>query len=255
MIVNQYTTDMQEGLVAETVMIKGNNGDQIRAYSARPTAPGPHPSVLLIHHLPGWDEWYKEATLRFARHGYNAISPNLYERNGHGTPEEIGAKIRAEGGVPDAQVVGDCQGAIDYLRAQSSSNGKVGVIGSCSGGRHAMLVASLATGVDAVVDLWGGGVVMKPEDLTDKRPVAPIDYTDRLNVPVLGLFGNDDQGPSPEQVDQHEAALKAAGKNYEFHRYDGAGHGFFYTHVPAYRQAQAVDGWAKVWDFFGRYLS
>lgn len=252
---NQYTTDMIEGLTAETVFHKGHNGDQIRSFIARPTAPGPHPGVLLIHHLPGWDTWYKEATLRFARAGYIAISPNLYEREGHGTPEEVGAKVRAAGGVADAQVVGDCQGAIDYLRAQSGLNGKVGVIGSCSGGRHTMLVASLATGVDAAVDLWGGGVVMKPEDLSDKRPVAPIDYTERLNVPLLGLFGNDDQGPSPEQVDQHEAALKAAGKDYEFHRYDGAGHGFFYYHAPAYRQAQAVDGWAKVFDFFGRHLT
>jgi carboxymethylenebutenolidase len=253
--VNQYTTDVQEGLQAETVMIKGQNGDMIHAYVARPAGNGPFPGMLLIHHAPGWDTWYKEATLRFARAGYIAISPNLYERNGHGTPEDVGAKVRAEGGVADAQVVGDCQGAIDYLRAQSSLNGKVGVIGTCSGGRHTMLVACLGTGVNAAADLWGGAVVMKPEDLTEKRPTAPIDYTDRLNVPLLGIFGNDDVAPSPEQVNQHEEALKAAGKNYEFHRYDGAGHGFFYYDRPNYRQEQAVDGWKKVWDFFGRHLA
>ncbi|MDA0301739.1 MAG: dienelactone hydrolase family protein [Chloroflexi bacterium] len=246
---------MQEGLQAETVLIKGNNGDQIRAYVARPTGGGSYPGVLLIHHAPGWDQWYKEATLRFARHGYIAIAPNLYERNGHGTPEDVGAAVRAEGGVPDAQVVGDCQGAIDYLRAQSNLNGKVGVIGTCSGGRHTVLVASLGTGVTAAADLWGGAVVMKPEELTEKRPVAPVDYTDRLNVPLLGIFGNDDRSPSPEQVNQQEEALKAAGKVYEFHRYDGAGHGFFYYDRPNYRQEQAVDGWKKVWDFFGRHLS
>ncbi len=254
-LLNQYTTDMQEGLAAETVMISGHGGDQVRAYAARPTGNGPHPAVLLIHHAPGWDEWYHEATLRFARHGYIAISPNLYERTGHGTPEDVGATARAAGGVPDAQVVGDSQGAIDWLRAQPNHNGKVGVIGTCSGGRHTVLVASLATGVTAAADLWGGAVVMKPEDLNANRPVAPIDYTDRLNVPLLGIFGNDDVAPSPEQVNQQEAALKAAGKDYEFHRYDGAGHGFFYHDRPAYRQEQAVDGWKKVWDFFGRTLS
>lgn len=251
----QYTTDMQEGLQAETVQIKGDNGDSIRAFVARPTGAGPHPGVVLIHHMPGWDTWYKEATLKFARQGYIAICPNLYERNGHGVPEEVAVKVRAEGGIPDSQVVGDGQGAIDYVRAQSGHNGKVGVIGSCSGGRHAMLVASLAKGVDAVVDLWGGGVVMKPEEITDKRPVSPADYTDRLTAPVLGLFGNDDQGPSPEAVNQHEEMLKKAGKDYEFHRYDGAGHGFFYYDRGAYRQEQAVDGWGKVWDFFGKHLS
>jgi carboxymethylenebutenolidase len=84
--------------------------------------------------------------------------------------------------------------------------------------------------------------------------VAPIDYTQGLNTPLLGLFGNDDQSPTPEQVNQHEEALKKYGKQYEFHRYDGAGHGFFYYHTPLYRQQQAMDGWAKVFAFFERYL-
>ena len=251
----QFMTDVPEALQSETVTINGNNGDPIHAYVARPAGAGPFPGVLLIHHAPGWGDFYHEATLRFARHGYLAICPNLYERAGHGDPDEVAGRVREAGGVPDAQVVGDAQAAIDYLRAQPSLNGKVGVIGSCSGGRQTMLVASLGTGVNAAVDLWGGGVVMAPADLTPNRPVAPIDYTDRLNVPILGLFGNDDTGPSPEQVDTHEAALKAAGKQYEFHRYDGAGHGFFYSHRPMYRQEQAVDGWNKVWDFFGRTLS
>ena len=250
-----YTTDMQEGLVAETIKIKGDKGDDVRAFVGRPTTPGPHPGVLLIHHIPGWDEWYRQQTMRFARHGYIAISPNLYERDGHGIPEEVATKARAAGAQPDSQVVADCQGAIDWLRSRSDLNGNVGVIGSCSGGRHTMLVASLATGVTSAVNLWGGGVVMAPEELSEQQPVSPVDYTDRLNVPLLGLFGNDDARPSPEAVDQHEAALKAAGKDYEFHRYDGAGHGFMYDHAPLYRQAAAVDGWKKIWDFFGRTLS
>ena len=44
--------------------IPGANGDLIRAYLARPTGDGPFPAVLLIHHAPGWDEWYRETTLR-----------------------------------------------------------------------------------------------------------------------------------------------------------------------------------------------
>ena len=96
---------------------------------------------------------------------------------------------------------------------------------------------------------------MAPENLSEKSPVAPIDYTKDLPCPILGLFGNDDSHPSPEQVNQHEEALKAYGKNYEFHRYDGAGHGFFYYHRPNYRQAQAVDGWEKVFSFLEKYLN
>jgi carboxymethylenebutenolidase len=166
----------------------------------------------------------------------------------------MAAKVRADGGVADERVVADCAAASSWLTALPTSNGKVGIIGTCSGGRHAVLVASRAAGFDAVADLWGGGVVAAPEQLTEKRPVAPIDYTAALTAPLLGLFGNDDQAPPPDQVNQHEAALKQHGKTYEFHRYDGAGHGFFYYDRPAYRQQQAMDGWGKVFEFFQRHL-
>ena len=250
-----YRTDQQEGIAAETITIKGQNGDPIRAFYARPTAAGPVPGVVLIHHAPGWDDWYKEATLRFARRGYAAICPNLYERVGHGTIEDVMVMVRGAGGVPDAQVVADLAASAQYLKAQSNANGKVGVIGSCSGGRHAYLAACQTDEFAAIVDLWGGGVVAKPEDLNEKRPVAPIDLTPGLKVPLLGIFGNDDKSPSPEQVDEHEAALKAQEKQYEFHRYDGAGHGFFYYDRPAYRQEQAVDAWNKVWASFEKNLA
>ena len=98
-------------------------------------------------------------------------------------------------------------------------------------------------------------MIQAPEELTPARPVAPIDYTADLSAPLLGLFGNDDSHPSPAQVDQHEAELKRLGKDYEFHRYDGAGHGFFYYHTPMYRPEAAMDGWAKVFGFFGGHLS
>ena len=96
---------------------------------------------------------------------------------------------------------------------------------------------------------------MAPGSLTEKQPVAPIDYTGDLSCPVLGLFGNDDQSPPPEQVDELEEALKAHGKSYEFHRYDGAGHGFWYYQRPMYRQEQAMDSWEKTFAFFAKNLS
>ena len=113
-----YQTGMYEGMLAETVAIPGFQGDLINAYFARPLGPGPFPGVVLIHHMPGWDEWYREATRKFAHHGYNAICPNLYSRNGPGSPDDVAARVRAAGGVPDAQVMGDVAGAIDWLRAK-----------------------------------------------------------------------------------------------------------------------------------------
>lgn len=248
-------TDEYSGQLAETIGIAGHNGDIIRAYTARPLGPGPFPGVVLLHHAPGWDEWYFEATRRFAHHGYAAICPNLYERVGHGTPEDVGAMVRSAGGVPDDQVVGDVEAAMGYMRSLPVLNGKVGVIGTCSGGRQTYLVACRASGVDAAVDCWGGGVVMEADRLTALQPVAPIDYTQDLSCPLLGIFGEEDRSPTPEQVAQHEAELRAHSKSYEFHTYPGAGHGFFYYDRPAYRQEQAVDGWAKIWTFFGQHLS
>ena len=252
---DSFDTGAPAGMTASVTQIEGANGDRINAYVARPEGKGPFPGVVLAHHMPGWDELYREFTRRFAEHGYNAICPDLYCREGHGKPDEVTAKVRAAGGVADDQVVQDLAAGMRWLRALPTSNGKVGVFGTCSGGRHALLAASRVDGFDAVADLWGGGVVMDATQRSDKRPVAPIDYTKDLRAPLLGIFGNDDKSPSPEQVDQHEAELKKQGKTYEFHRYDGAGHGFFYYHRPSYRAEQATDGWEKVLAFFAKYLA
>jgi len=209
---------------------------------------------VAVHHMPGWDEFYQEFSERLARHGYNVICPDLYCRFGHGLPDDVTAKVRAEGGVHDDSVVADCEAAAGWLNAQPNANGKVGIIGSCSGGRHAVLAASKVPGFDAVVDLWGGGVVMSEVQLSPARPVAPIDLTSKLDAPLLGIFGNDDQHPTPEQVDIHEAELGKHGKVFEFHRYDGAGHGFFYYHTPMYRPVQTMDAWNKVFAFFAAHL-
>lgn len=249
-----YQTDQYEGMLAETVALTGWRGEVINAYFARPLGPGPFPGMVLIHHLPGWDEWYREATRKFAHHGYAALSPNLYYREGHGSPEDVAAKVRAAGGVADEQVVGDVEAAVRYLRSLPYLNGRVGVFGTCSGGRHAFLAACRLKALDAAVDCWGGRVVMAPSELTPKQPVAPLDYTADLSCPLLGLFGEEDKSPTPAQVAQHENELKKHGKAYEFHMYPGAGHGFFYYHAPAYRQAQAVDGWGKVFAFLERHL-
>lgn len=243
-----------EGMIAETVTINGNNGEPISAYVARPLGPGPFPGVVLLHHIPGWDEWYRDATRKFAHYGYAAISHNLFHRAGEGRSDDIAAKVRAEGGISDAQAMGDTDGAVKWLRAQPWVNGKVGMFGSCSAGRQTFLYACQYKNIDCAVELWGGRVVMAKEDLNPKMPVAPIDLTKGLSCPLLGIFGNEDRAPSPEQVNQHEEELKKHGKNYEFHRYDGAAHGFFYYDRPMYRVEQALDGWKKVFAFLDKHL-
>ena len=245
-----------QGLIADTVSFQGHKGDKGEAYYARPSRAGKFPSMVVIHHMPGWDEWIIEVTRKLAHHGYAAISPHLYFRAGPGSPDDVGARVRAAGGVADEQVMGDVAGAIAFMRAQKNSNGKVGVIGFCSGGRHSYLAACTVSGIDAAVDCWGGNVIVDdPKLLNAKRPVAPIELTEKMPCPLLGIFGNDDGNPTADQVNRTEATLKRLGKNYEFHRYDGAGHAFFNTSRPAYRAEQAADGWNKVFAFLKKKLS
>jgi carboxymethylenebutenolidase len=245
---------MYEGMLAETTTISGHGGDAIEAYAARPLGRVDIPGVVVVHHMPGWDEWSKEVVRKLAYHGYAAISPHLFSRHGPGRWDDVAAAARAAGGMSDAQVMGDIAGAMTYLRRQPYANGKVGVIGFCSGGRQSYLAACSVPGLDAAVDCWGGRVVAGPEQLNERQPRAAIDLTPDMSCPLLGIFGNDDGNPDPAQVDHIEAELQRLGKTYEFHRYDGAGHGFFAVDRPGYRPQQAVDAWRHVFDFFGRYL-
>jgi carboxymethylenebutenolidase len=244
---------MYDAMLAETVMITGTDGDTIEAYSARPLDPAPRGGVVVIHHMPGYDEPSKEIVRNFAFHGYNAVMPNLYWREAPGaSPDDAAAAARAKGGVPDHRLVGDVAGSMTYLKNLSNSNGKVGAIGYCSGGRQSFLSA-VSLQLDAAVDCYGAFVTGEAREGTTMVPI--VDKTPSLSCPLLGLFGNDDQYPSPAQVDELEEALKANGKTYEFHRYDGAGHAFFAVNRPAYRPEAAMDGWQRIFAFYGRYLS
>src|SRR5580700_5001193 len=118
-----------EGQQSEMVKFQGFKDDRGDAYYARPTRAGRYPGVVVIHHLPGWDEWIIEVTRKFAHHGYAAIAPHLYFRDGPGDPDDIGARVRAAGGVADDQVVGDVVGAMTFLRAQENATGTIGLIG------------------------------------------------------------------------------------------------------------------------------
>ena len=245
---------MYEGMLAETVRIDGHGGDSIDAYLARPLGAGPCPGVVVIHHMPGWDAGSKEITRTFAANGYVAICPNLHHREGPGAVAVMVARVRESGGVPDERFVGDTEAAIRFLRSLPYSSGKVGAIGYCSGGRQAYIAACKMPSLDAVVDCYGGRVVMEPDQLTDRTPVSPFDMTKDMAVPLLGLFGFEDANPSSAEVAKIEAELKRLGKTYEFHSYENAGHAFFAVNRPNYRQEAAADGWEKVFAWFGKYL-
>jgi len=229
-----------DGMVAETVTMTGHNGDEIEAYFARPVDGADQPSVVVLHHMPGYDRASKEIVRTFGVYGYAALMPNLHHRYAPGAKaSDAAAAARDAGGVPDEQCRGDVQGAIDVLRARTEANGKVGVIGYCSGGRQTFMVACTLD-VDAAVDCYGGR--------------ADIDLAPNLRCPLLGLFGNDDQSPSPDDVAAMAKALEASGKEFDFHAYDDAGHAFFSVDRPSYRVDAAKDGWKQIWKFLETHL-
>jgi len=245
---------MSDHMQARSITIAGHGGDEIEAYLAEPVGRGKVPGVLVIHHMPGYDRETKEICRTFALRGYAALCPNLFHRFAPGAKwNDAAAAAREGGGVPDEQFLGDARGAIDYLRSLPDSNGKVGVIGYCSGGRQTYITACNLD-VDAAVDCYGGGVVVDPEQLTPQRPVAPLDMTPNMKCPLLGLFGALDRNPSPEHVKIMDEELTNHGKVHEFHSYPDAGHGFFSVDYPNYHRDSARDGWKQIWNFYGKYL-
>jgi carboxymethylenebutenolidase len=245
---------MSDSLSAETITIAGHDGDEIEAYLASPAGQSHRGGVVVIHHMPGYDRGSKEIGRRFAELGYDALMPNLFWRDAPGAaPDDAAAAGRANGGVPDARLVGDVGGAVDYLRALPTSNGKVATIGYRSGGRQSVLAACHLE-LQAAVDCYGAFVVGTPPEGFPLQVTGLEDLLPNLGCPLLGLFGNNDKYPSPEQVDELEQILEQHAKPYEFHRYDGAGHAFFSTDRPAYRPEAANDGWDQIAAFFTTYL-
>ncbi len=243
-----------EGMIAETTAFSGNRGDIIGGYLARPIGPGPYPGIILIHEVFGLLEHTREMARKFAAHGYITIAPDLYYRDGPGDIETIAAAVRQRGGVPDSQAIGDLEGAATALRSVATSSGKLGCIGHCSGGRLTLLFACNTKSLAAAVNCYGGRVVTT--ELTPNQPKAVIDMVSSLSCPLLGLFGGADSNPSPEHVARLEQELKKYKKEYEFKSYPpDTGHGFFADYRPSYRQESAVDGWKRIFDFFGRHLS
>ena len=242
-------------MTTSTIAVRGADGDEIEAYLARPEAIGTRGGVVVIHHLPGYDRATKEITRRFAELGFDAICPNLYSREAPGAdPSDAAATVRAAGGVPDARLVGDVAGAAAHLRGLSQSNGKVGVIGYCSGGRQSVL-AACNIDLDAAVDCYGAFVTGTPPAEYPIRVTNLVDQLPNLRCPLLGLFGKEDKFPSPDQVAELDRILTELGKEHEFHSYDDAGHAFFATDRPSYRVAAANDGWQRIADFYAAHLA
>jgi carboxymethylenebutenolidase len=239
---------MTDAIQAGTVRFPAADGADIEAYLAVPQHDAPRGGIVLIHHLPGYDEATREFARTFAVHGYNAVVPNLYSREGGPgiSHEDAAAAVRADGGVPDERLIADVGTAAEYLRALDTANGRIGVIGYCSGGRQALL-AACQLDLQAAVDNYGAFVMADSPASTGLRATSLEEKLPGLSCPLLGNFGGDDSYPSPEETGR-------LGKAYDFKTYEGAGHAFFNVNRVSYRAEAAMDAWDRIFAFYGEHL-
>ena len=223
----------------------------IEAYLAQPFDGPPTGGVVVIHHMPGYDEATKEITRRFAAQGYLAICPNLYFREAPGaSPDDAAAAARAAGGVPDDRLVGDVGGAAAYLRSLASSNGKVATIGYCSGGRQSFL-AACSLDLDAAVDCYGAFVIAPPPEGLPLKIEPIVDLAKDLSCPLLGLFGAEDQYPSPDEVAELEQALTDARQGVRVPHLRGSRPRLLRRRPAQLPPRGRRRGWQRIWEFFG----
>jgi len=234
------------------IQYPSQDGTQINAYLSRPAAAGRYPGVVVIMEAFGLIEHIQDVARRFAEQGYIAVAPDMYTREGSPDPSNMDSVFKTMFAVPDTQAVADLEGAITYIKRLPDSNGKVGAIGFCSGGRYALILGCQSTNVDAAVDSAGGFILQDQQ--TPQRPVSPIEMIPTLSCPLLGLFGEEDPNPSPAQAVRMQEELDKHGKTYEFRMYRHAGHAFFADYRPSYRAAAAQDMWHRVLVFYDQYL-
>jgi carboxymethylenebutenolidase len=239
------------GITAGEVQIPTDDG-RMPAYRAMPAQGHGLPIVLVVQEIFGVHEHIKDICRRFAKLGYLAIAPELYARQGDVSKlsdiNEIVTKVVSK--VPDAQVMADLDATVAWAKQSGDGNiEKLGITGFCWGGRIVWLYAAHNPQVKAGV-AWYGRLVGKPSAL---QPRHPLDVAASLKVPVLGLYGADDQGIPLDTVEQMRQALKAAGSPSEIVVYPNTPHSFHADYRPSYRQEQAQNGWKRLQDWFKRY--
>ena len=239
--------------MAEEIVTVDVLGSDMEIFLFHPEASGPHPGLVLAQHIPVGhtgvenDTFTLETARRFTRNGFVVAVPFLF----HWWPKGEDIAVKRDESRDD-RMVADARAAFQLLASRPDVRpDRIGVVGHCWGGRVAWLAACDIPELAACAIFYGGRIklAMGP----DSRPA--IDLAQGIRCPVAGFFGEEDQNPTPADVDDYEAALQRAAVPYEFHRYPGAGHAFQNFPSPErYRETQSEDAWTKVLGFMGSHL-
>jgi len=243
-----------EGLVVADITIRSGS-DKIPAYEARPASPGRYPVVIVIHEIFGLHEYIRDVARRLAKEGYYAVAPELYSREGGaGKLPDIQEVLALVGKVSDRQVLQDLSSAVEHASGQPwARQDLVGATGFCWGGRMTWLFAAHEKKLKAAV-AWYGPLGPWRGRRDEAHPQAALDLAQQLLCPVLGLYGEADEGIPVSTVREMEAKLKASHKTAELVVYPGAPHGFFADYRPSYQAEVAGEAWKRALGWFSKYL-
>jgi carboxymethylenebutenolidase len=224
---------------SETVTFPSGK-DTVSGYLVEPEKAGKYPAIIVIQEWWGLNDWVKEQTQKLAEQGYVALAPDLYRGKVATDPGTAHELMR---GMPQDRAVADLNAAFAYLSAKSNVDPvRIGSIGWCMGGGLSLQLAIHQPKLAACVVNYGA------------LPTDPGDIG-QIFAPVLGNFGADDHGITPDDVHAFEKVLNKLGRLVSVKIYDGAGHGFMNeTNQSAYRPEATADAWKRITDFFDALL-
>ncbi len=219
-------------------------GRSTRAYVGLPPGAGARPAIVVAHHIDGVNEWVQDVVHRLYRAGYIVCAPDLFYRQ----PADVGDRSRSSL-LRDTELITDLNAAVAHVKTLGASDA-IGIAGFCMGGRVSYLGACTVPAFKAAAVFYGGRV-LKP--LGDGP--SPLERSAGIQCPVLGLFGVEDENPSPADVAKIDAELTRLGKWHEFHLYQDTGHGFLnFMRAERYRPRAAHGAWNEMLAFFAEKL-
>ncbi len=224
------------------------------AWLVAPASPGPHAALVVVQEAFGVNAHIRDVCRRFAAAGYVALAPEIFHRAGTGIeipyadmpPAMVQLALLTNAGLEQ-----DLAAALAHLReSRDVDAARVGVVGFCVGGFAAFLAASRLDPA-ATVSLYGGGIV-RPRPGLALTPL--LDEADGIRAPLLCLFGSEDGGIPPADVEAIRARIDGLAEPHEVVVYEGAKHAFFCDMRPAYHPTAAQAAWERTLAWFGRHL-
>jgi carboxymethylenebutenolidase len=240
------------GLTAGDAKVKVSDGE-MPVYYARPANVANPPVILVAMEIFGLHEYIKDVTRRLAKLGAFAVAPDYYFRKGEDLTKitEMPKLMPIVNAKPDAELLSDLDATAAWAKSQGGDTNRLGIMGFCRGGRTVWEYAAHNKDLKAGVAFYG--TVVDPDAQKALWPKSPTALAPEMKAPVLGLYGDADQGIPVAQVEAMKAALQAAGKTAEFKIYPGAPHGFHADYRASYRKEAAEDGWNQMQAWFKKY--